>query len=76
MKNSKRFFCNTECEYYPCHEGITQLNCMFCYCPLYDYYNCGGNFSMTEDGNKDCSECNLPHTDYDYVIEFLKKNGV
>ena len=31
---------------------------------------------MTEDGNKDCSECNLPHTDYDYVIEFLKKNGV
>ena len=33
-ENSYRFF-QPECQYYPCHEGIEEMNCLFCYCPLY-----------------------------------------
>lgn len=75
MKNNSKFFCNKECEYFPCHE-LKVINCLFCFCPLYDYFNCGGNFLMDKDGLKYCSECNLPHEDYNYVVEFLKKNGI
>ena len=35
-ENSYRFFSNRECQYYPCHEGIEEMNCLFCYCPLYE----------------------------------------
>lgn len=35
-ENSYRFFFNRECQYYPCHEGIEEMNCLFCYCPLYE----------------------------------------
>ncbi len=69
MKNSYRFFCNTDCKYYPCHD-LKDINCLFCYCPLYTY-DCGGNFVITK-GKKDCTNCTIPHIDYDYVIEFLK----
>ena len=36
-KNSFRFFCNKECEYFPYHEtnDPDNFNCLFCYCPLY-----------------------------------------
>ena len=30
-ENSYRFFSNRECQYYPCHEGIEEMNCLFCY---------------------------------------------
>ena len=31
------YFCNRECEYFPCHKGADpeNFNCLFCYCPLY-----------------------------------------
>ena len=37
MKNSYRFYKNSECEYFPCHkiDNTDEFNCMFCYCPLY-----------------------------------------
>ena len=31
MENSYRFFENKECQYYPCHKGIENMNCLFCY---------------------------------------------
>jgi Zn-finger protein len=69
-QNDHKFFCNKKCKYYPCHE-LEDLNCLFCYCPLYHFNNCGGNFTITRDGKKDCSKCTLPHIDYDYIINFL-----
>ena len=63
MENYK-FFQNTRCEYFPCHkcDEPENFNCLFCYCPLYALgENCGGNFSYTEQGIKDCSGCLRPH---------------
>ena len=58
------FFTHKACAYFPCHEGLDtdEFNCLFCYCPLYALGpRCGGDFSYTEDGVKDCSACTLPH---------------
>ena len=67
------FFQNKECEYYPCHPGADPetFSCLFCYCPLYALgENCGWNFTYTDGGIKDCSNCTLPHNPegYDYII--------
>ena len=72
MKNNYSFFQNTECEYFPCHKvsDTGSFNCLFCYCPLYALgKNCGGNFSYTENGIKDCTDCLIPHREggYQYV---------
>lgn len=80
MKNSSRFFCNSECEYFPCHKGIAEeeFNCLFCYCPLNRFEDCLGkpNFITKADGKviKNCSNCNFPHKaeNYDKIIAFLK----
>lgn len=71
---SSRFFRNEECEFFPCHKVNDRegFNCLFCYCPLYPYEDCGGNYSINDKGIKDCSECSLPHYNYDYVILRLK----
>lgn len=58
------FFAHRACEYFPCHEVVDadSFNCLFCYCPLYALGpRCGGDFTYTEDGVKDCSACMLPH---------------
>lgn len=58
------FFRNTACAYFPCHEGVDaeRFNCLFCYCPLYALGpRCGGTFSYTERGIKDCSTCTRLH---------------
>lgn len=63
------FFCNRECEFFPCHpvaEG-EEFNCLFCYCPLYPLgRKCGGNFVYLDSGIKDCSRCLLPHRKESY----------
>ena len=69
-----RFFSHRECEYFPCHANADpeKFNCLFCWCPLYTLGDkCGGNFSYTEDGTKDCSGCLLPHNpaSYDYICD-------
>lgn len=75
MKNSFCHFENTECEYYPCHKPLGDyFNCMFCYCPLYALGDkCGGNFTYTSQGVKDCSNCLIPHSKngYDYILSKL-----
>ncbi len=71
-KNSYRFFCNKECQYFPCHktEDLDNFNCLFCYCPLYALGDkCGGNFRYLPSGIKDCSNCLVPHRPegYNYI---------
>lgn len=74
-KKAYSFFRHAECEFFPCHKtnDPENFNCLFCYCPLYALGDkCGGNFTFTENGIKDCSNCMIPHrrgTGYDYVMQ-------
>lgn len=62
---SYKVFTNRQCDYYPCHTGVKgQYNCMFCYCPLYTYKNCGGDYVLFK-GMKDCTNCIIPHSGED-----------
>ena len=72
MDNYK-FFQHKDCEYFPCHKTDKQddFNCLFCYCPLYALgKDCGGNFTYTDKGIKDCSGCLIPHRreNYDSIM--------
>ena len=58
--NSYKCFTNTDCQYYPCHEVQGDLNCLFCYCPLY-FLDCPGDYTMIDRKIKDCSGCVFPH---------------
>ncbi len=67
------FFSHKACELFPCHktDDPENFNCLFCWCPLYALGgNCGGNFSYTETGIKDCGNCLLPHgrKNYGYIM--------
>lgn len=78
MENSSRFFANRACEYYPCHENIEEINCMFCYCPLYERKHCPGKPKYIEyKGNviKSCMNCTFPHeaAHYDIIMQFLTR---
>lgn len=77
MEHSYRFFENRDCEYFPCHQGLTELNCLFCYCPLYGLEHCFGEGEFVEqDGKrlKDCSNCVFPHKPehYDALVLALR----
>ena len=70
------YFSHTKCEYFPCHgRDEENFNCLFCYCPLYEYDDCGGNFVYWGNGCKDCSACLLPHRKEDYgrIVKFLRE---
>lgn len=78
MKNSYRFFENKECKYYPCHNGQQYINCMFCFCPLYEMEKCPGNYRYIESNGryiKDCMDCTFPHVpeNYDRIMSLLAK---
>ena len=73
------FFQNKSCEYFPCHKGIEEecFSCLFCYCPLYALgENCGGSFTYTENGIKDCSKCLKPHRRENYGAICEKMAGI
>ena len=72
------FFQHKECEYFPCHLGADPetFSCLFCYCPLYALGDrCGGCFTYTENGIKDCSNCLRPHRreNYEQMQKQLKE---
>ena len=74
--NSYKFFANKDCKYYPCHEGIQEVNCLFCYCPLHSREHCPGNPKYIEVNGakiKDCSNCIFPHDakNYEIIIKTL-----
>ncbi len=78
MENSYRFFENKECQYYPCHDGLKEINCLFCYCPLFSFENCPGKPQYCEkEGRmiKVCTDCTFPHRaeNYDAVIREIKE---
>jgi Zn-finger protein len=69
------FFSNKECEYYPCHD-LEEINCLFCYCPLYNV-DCDGNYKILTGGIKDCSGCVFPHlrANYKKIINKIIENN-
>lgn len=79
------FFQHKQCEYFPCHKNAEpeSFSCLFCYCPLYALGDhCGGCFTYTKEGIKDCSGCLIPHRRENYdrimgklpqVIDLAKK---
>ena len=75
---SYKFFENKSCSYFPCHKHPSLakgFNCLFCYCPLTPFSDCGGSYDWIDEskGLKDCSRCILPHKpeSYDYIIAKL-----
>ena len=77
-KPSNAFFANTACAYYPCHKGVEEINCLFCFCPLYGMARCPGTpvYIDTPDGRvKDCSGCIFPHRaeNYETIISLLSR---
>lgn len=73
-----KFNQNTKCEFFPCHkvEDPTKFNCLFCYCPLYMLKDkCGGNYTYTDSGIKNCTNCTKPHgkDGYDHVMSKMNE---
>ncbi|MDR1208898.1 MAG: cysteine-rich small domain-containing protein [Clostridiales bacterium] len=63
------FFQNRGCEFFPCHADAADINCLFCFCPLYCLgERCGGDFAYTAGGAKDCSACVKPHAADGYAF--------
>lgn len=60
VNNSKDFFANKDCQYYPCHDLDGPFNCLFCYCPLYTK-DCPGQFTLLKNGKKNCRHCTFIH---------------
>ena len=68
MEKSSRFFANRDCQFYPCHENCEEINCLFCYCPLYALgEKCGGACVYLESGVKSCEHCAFPHRRENYA---------
>ena len=71
------YFQHKTCEYFPCHKGADPetFSCLFCYCPLYALGDkCGGAFTYTEKGIKDCSGCLIPHRreNYERIVDKMR----
>ena len=80
VKSSSRYFENRQCEYFPCHDMEGDFNCLFCYCPLYDYDDCPGSGEYKNRNGrriKVCTKCSFPHKaeNYEKILEFLKSKG-
>lgn len=73
MESSYKFYNNKGCHYLPCHKvnNVDEFNCMFCYCPLYFFDECGGNYK-DKSGIKDCSDCLIPHSPKGMIISIKK----
>ncbi|MCI8775581.1 MAG: metal-binding protein [Lachnospiraceae bacterium] len=79
MENSYRFFENRACRYFPCHKGLKDFNCLFCYCPFYLKEKCPGapQYIETEQKRiKDCTNCTFPHRpeNYDAILRILRES--
>lgn len=78
MENSHKYFENRECQYYPCHKEMEQMNCMFCYCPLYHLPKCPGEYQMIEVRGrkiKECTKCTFPHKAENYEVVLALLSG-
>ena len=80
MEDSYRFFANKACKYYPCHQGLKDFNCLFCYCPFYLKEKCPGKPQFWKKGEKiikDCTDCTFPHRpeSYDVIIKWIRQEN-
>ena len=78
MENSFRYFENRECQYYPCHTGMEEMNCLFCYCPLYFLPECPGHREYVESHGRrilSCMDCDYPHRaeNYSEMMRLLRE---
>lgn len=85
MNRNYACFTNRDCEFFPCHKGISEenFNCLFCFCPLYVLgTNCGGAYRILDNGCKDCTLCTYPHERKNYdaimgrfpeIVDVMKK---
>ena len=71
------------CEEYPCHSSPNIFfNCNYCYCPLFeiDCKKYGGNPKIKNGKTeiaKNCSKCDLPHTNkFEMILTNLKENHI
>ena len=73
-----KFFRNSKCEFFPCHKTSDKenFNCLMCYCPLYYIENCSGNYTVMKNGIKDCTDCLLPHYDYELVVAKITERNL
>lgn len=46
-----------------------------CFCPLYNFDDCGGKYKILKNNVKDCSDCTIPHYNYDYIINKIKERS-
>ena len=69
-KNSYKFFENKDCKYYPCHKGLKELNCLFCYCPLFHERKISALCQIMEK----CENCSFPHRakNYQKIMKMLR----
>jgi len=69
MSEHYKFFENDLCEYYQCHKNIERINCMYCFCPLFNTKEC------VSKKKNDCENCTFPHKEENYsaMIDKLKK---
>jgi Zn-finger protein len=75
MVNSYKFFENKQCKFYPCHKGLKEINCLFCYCPLYKTKKCQDKIlNFFGCYNYSCNKCTFPHKvkNYEKIIKLLK----
>lgn len=77
MEQSHKYFENRDCKYYPCHEGLEEINCLFCYCPLYSF-SCPGDYTLIRKEDrviKNCRGCTFPHKpeNYDRLMELIRE---
>ena len=79
VAQSYKFFSNTACSGFPCHQTKSPqyFNCKFCFCPLYAMgENCGGLFEMLENGVKSCLSCDFSHRPEHYEQMMAKLRGI
>lgn len=78
-ENDFNYFQNVDCRFFPCHDTVPKadFNCLFCYCPLYHYADCGGTYRISEHNVKDCSKCTRNHDkdSWKYVVGRLRQHN-
>lgn len=72
-RNSYKFFENRSCRFYPCHKGLKELNCLYCFCPIFPQRK--NNAVCLVCGP--CENCTFPHKakNYSRIIKMLKKEA-
>lgn len=72
IEASKNLFLQSGSICKKCHATHGDIYCILCYCPLYNT-DCGGNYTILDNGVKDCSGCVRSHTDIDFIKSQLKR---